>query len=184
MRDMREGIKKVIDVLEEEKIRKGECHLTDSQKELIEHGYIQCALQIGYDIVTKGESFITGLQDMAISTSYIKTQIKVYEINEADTVLALSEDEAKAYYEKEIAELIDEDSIIELDIDLKGMWYPTEDKEDHEKAPEGTGIGSNPTQFGDLMWYEGYLHKFMPYRKVIELNGEYKGPEIIASSEY
>ncbi|WP_313069896.1 hypothetical protein [Lacrimispora sp.] len=66
MRDMKEGIKKVIDLLEEDKIRKGRCHLTDGQKELIEYGYIQCSLQIGYDIVSKGESFIAGLQEIVL----------------------------------------------------------------------------------------------------------------------
>ncbi|WP_312448208.1 hypothetical protein [Lacrimispora sp.] len=87
MRDMKEGIKKVIDMLEEDEIRKGRCHLTDSQKELIEYGYIQCSLQIGYDVVSKGESFMAGLQEMAleidkfeIAKNKIQTKINQLEL--------------------------------------------------------------------------------------------------------
>jgi|GEM_PF-2969073 len=183
MRDMREGINKAIEAQQEDIKIHGGAELSDRDKELIEHGYIQCALQIGSDIGMKKESFITGLHEMVLSTAYIKSKLKVFEVNEGDIVLAFSEDEAIQYYEKNISE-IEEDSVIELDIDTKGMWYPTEEAADMERIAEGKDIDHTPTQFGDLMWYEGDLHKFMPYRKVIELQGEYTGPEIIASSEY
>lgn len=113
----------------------------------------------------------------------IKSQLKVFEINESEIVMALTEDEAKEYYETNISE-INEDSIMELDLDKKGMWYPTENSADFDRRENGEEVEHTPTQFGDLMWYEGLLHRFMPYRRVIELQGEYTGPEIIASSEY
>ena len=183
MRDMREGINKAIELQEEDIKIHGGVELSDRDKELIEHGYIQCALQIGSDIGMKSESFVNGLREMVLSSTYVKSQLKVFEINESEIVMAITEDEAKEYYEANISE-VNEDDILELDLDKKGMWYPTKEAEDIERIAEGKDIDHTPTQFGDLMWYEGDLHKFMPYRKVIELQGEYTGPEVIASSEY
>ncbi len=109
--------------------------------------------------------------------------VKAFEICDSDTVAAISEEEAKKWYEANFDRLNDGD-IIELDIDKKGMWYPTEETEDMERIKKEGECKHIPTQFGDLMWCEGFLHKFTPYRKAIELNGEYKEPYIIASSEW
>lgn len=72
MRDMKEGIKKAIDQYEEDEIRKGRRKFTEHEKELIEYGYVQCSLQIGYDIVSKGESFMAGLQEMVLENDKLK----------------------------------------------------------------------------------------------------------------
>lgn len=109
--------------------------------------------------------------------------IKVFEICDYEMVAATTEEEAKKWYEINYDKL-DEDSIIEVNIDKKGMWYPTEEQEDFARIENEGENKHTPTQFGDLMWYEGFLHKFTPYRKVIELNGKYKEPYIIASSEW
>lgn len=109
--------------------------------------------------------------------------IKVFEICEYDMVAAESEKEAKKWYERNFDRL-DEGDIIELDIDKKGMWYPTEEQEDLVRIEKEGECKHTPTQFGDLMWYESSLNKFIPYRKALELNGEYKEPYIIASSEW
>lgn len=33
---------------------------------MIEYGYVQCSLQIGFDIVSKGDSFMVELQEMVL----------------------------------------------------------------------------------------------------------------------
>jgi len=109
--------------------------------------------------------------------------IKVFEVCEYDMVAATSEEETKKWYELNYDKLDDGD-ITELDIDKNGMWYPTEKPEDLERLEKEGECKHTPTQFDDLMWFEGFVHKFTPYRKVIELSGEYKGPYIIASSEW
>lgn len=83
MRDMKQGINKAIaDYEEDVKLKSGEelkdWNLSDESKELIEHGYIQCSLQIGYDIVTKGESFMVGLQEMVLENDELKRKLEKY----------------------------------------------------------------------------------------------------------
>ena len=68
MRDGREGINKAINEYEEHGIK---VELTDKEKELIEYGYIQCMLQVGYDIGASNESFICGLQELSKFNSFI-----------------------------------------------------------------------------------------------------------------
>lgn len=68
MKDMRKAINKAIGEYDENGVQ---VKLTKREKELIEYGYIQCALQIGYDIVSKGESFMAGLQELAKFNSFI-----------------------------------------------------------------------------------------------------------------
>lgn len=53
MRDMIEGINKTIESQEEDAKMHGSTALTERDKAMIEHGYIQCALQIGTDIGMK-----------------------------------------------------------------------------------------------------------------------------------
>ncbi|MTK08427.1 MAG: hypothetical protein F8N38_15245 [Hungatella sp.] len=66
MRDMKEGIRKVTKQYEEDEVRINNTSLSEKEKELIEYGYVQCSLQIGYDIVSKGDSFMVGLQEMVL----------------------------------------------------------------------------------------------------------------------
>jgi hypothetical protein len=73
MRDMKQGINKAIDSYDEHGVS---VELTDHEKELIEYGYVQCALQIGCDIVTKGESFMAGLQKMVVENDALKAELK------------------------------------------------------------------------------------------------------------
>lgn len=110
-------------------------------------------------------------------------EIKVFEIAECDIIIAKSEEEAKNWYEANYDNL-DEGGIEELDIDTQGMWYPTEDPEDFGRIGREKSCKHMPTQFGDLIWYEGDLQKFTSYREVLKLLGEYKGPQLIASSEW
>lgn len=63
MRDGKEGINKEISDYEE---HGKQVELTEREKSLIEYGYVQCMLQVGYDIGTKSESFICGLQEMVL----------------------------------------------------------------------------------------------------------------------
>lgn len=66
MRDMKEGIRKVTKQYEEDVVRINNTILSEKEKELIEYGYVQCSFQIGYDIVSKGDSFMVGLQEMVL----------------------------------------------------------------------------------------------------------------------
>lgn len=66
MRDMEEGIRKAIKQYEEDEIRINNSVLSEKEKGLIEYGYVQCSLQIGYDIVSKGDSFMVGLQELVL----------------------------------------------------------------------------------------------------------------------
>ena len=93
MRDMKEGIKKAIDNYDEHGVS---VELTEREKELIEYGYVQCALQIGYDIASKGESFMAGLQEMVLKCAAIDKadeENKIYDI--CGKVLAITEEEVK-----------------------------------------------------------------------------------------
>jgi hypothetical protein len=112
--------------------------------------------------------------------SIYQDSIKVYEIADCDIAIAKSEEELKNWYEANYDSL-DEGDIEELNADTQGMWYPTEDPEDFGRA---TDCVHTPTKFGDLIWYEGDLQKFTPYREVLKLLGEYTGPSLIASSEW
>ena len=76
MRDMREGFKKAIDQYEEDEVRICGNPLSEREKELIEYGYIQCSLQIGYDIISKSESFMDGLQEMVLENDELKRQLE------------------------------------------------------------------------------------------------------------
>jgi len=98
MRDMREGWNKAITNYEDGESYKlqEEVRLSDRDKEMIEYGYIQCSLQIGYDIVSKGESFMIGLQEMVLENEALKVtdrNNKIYSI--CEKVLTVSEDEIK-----------------------------------------------------------------------------------------
>lgn len=86
MRDMREGINKAIGLQEEDITIHGGTELSAHEKELIEHGYIQCALQIGSDIGMKSESFMGGLQEMVsenekFTLAYKKIKEKINQLN-------------------------------------------------------------------------------------------------------
>lgn len=93
MRDMKEGINKAIDSYDEHGVY---VELTAREKELIEYGYIQCSLHIGYDMCTKGESFILGLQEMVIKNEAIlqeENENSIYGI--CERILNITEDEIK-----------------------------------------------------------------------------------------
>lgn len=51
---------------EENEIRINNTILSEKEKELLEHDYIQCSLQISSDLFSRGESFIPMLQKMAL----------------------------------------------------------------------------------------------------------------------
>lgn len=59
MNDMREAVSKALSEYEREEIKKGnkEFKLTDSDKKLIEYGFVSCALQIAF--ASEDETFIT-----------------------------------------------------------------------------------------------------------------------------
>jgi hypothetical protein len=62
MKDMRDGINKAIRNKEVQiAIEKGQEPLTERDRQMIEYGYSQCALDIMYDIATGSESFIVSL---------------------------------------------------------------------------------------------------------------------------
>jgi hypothetical protein len=73
MKDIKEGIKKAIDEFNEQDVA---VQLTDKEKKLIEYGYVQCALQIGCDIVTKDESFLVGLQEIILEKDELIKQLE------------------------------------------------------------------------------------------------------------
>lgn len=75
MRDMKEGINKAIGNYEEHGVY---IELTAREKELIEYGYIQCSLHVGYDMMTKGENFIMGLQEMILENDEFKKKLENY----------------------------------------------------------------------------------------------------------
>jgi NTP pyrophosphatase (non-canonical NTP hydrolase) len=66
MKDMKNAINKAIDNYEDHGVK---IEISEREKEFIEYGYIQCALQIGFDIMTKSESFISGLQQLTIDAT-------------------------------------------------------------------------------------------------------------------
>lgn len=72
MRDMKDGIKKSIVQYEEDEVRTGGSSLSEREKELIEYGYVQCSLQIGYDIVSKDDCFMVGLQEIVLENEKFK----------------------------------------------------------------------------------------------------------------
>lgn len=96
MRDMKEGINKAIELQEEDIKIHGGTELSVRDKELIEHGYIQCALQIGTDIGMKNESFMIGLQEMVLRDATRKeedAENQIYIILEK--ILEITPDEIK-----------------------------------------------------------------------------------------
>lgn len=62
MEDMRAGINKAIQNMElSSVIDKNQPPLTERDKQMIEYGYMQCALDVTYDVATGNKSFITSL---------------------------------------------------------------------------------------------------------------------------
>lgn len=93
MRDGKEGIKKAINDYDEHGVK---VELTEREKSFIEYGYVQCMLQVGYDIATKSESFISGLQEMVIKNETIlqeESENSIYGI--CEKVIAITNEEIK-----------------------------------------------------------------------------------------
>lgn len=78
-------------------------------------------------------------------------------------------------------------SISEENIDEKGMYYYPVNKEDKKRIGSLYAIhqDTNKTSFGDLMWHDGEIFKYISYREAIRRNKpEGKECFIIASVNY
>lgn len=65
MEDMKDGILKAIHNKELQiAMEKNEEPLTDRDRQMIEYGYAQCALDVMYNIATRSKSFIASLNDL------------------------------------------------------------------------------------------------------------------------
>ena len=100
-------------------------------------------------------------------------EIKVFRMNDCDIVAShLSVEETNEWYSKEYDNNELED-VEELSIDTNYMWYALKDGEEYELA------------YCDKYKQVGLdVFECVTYREALKRDGEYKGPYIIASTEY
>lgn len=120
--------------------------------------------------------------------------IKVYKMDDYEWWASkLDKDETNDFFNEEYGNDNDVDEVRECDLDNEGMWYSTDDPKDIEALGDSDeiisiekvdGMTRRKTAFGDLMRRNGQVYKFMSFRDVLKMHGDFKEPFMIASTEW
>ena len=105
--------------------------------------------------------------------------MKVFQMDDYDTVAANSKEEAITFYINEVG--IDEDELEEIrecNIDKEGMFVDYKNKYNEDITL--SKFGHN--KFGDIVAWDGRLLIYKSYREVLEIDNESK-PYIICMTE-
>lgn len=94
-------------------------------------------------------------------------------------------EETNKFYESTYDEN-DIEEVKEVDIEKEGMWIETTDPNDIISIGDSDEISSTFTysHLGDLMRRGNEVYKFTSYKEVIALNGDFKEPYEIATTEW
>lgn len=85
------------------------------------------------------------------------------------------------------------EDIKECDIDKEGMWCETADTKDTERLGEYeelistekvNGMTRRKISFGDLIRKDELVFKYIPFREVLKIQGDFQEPYMIATTEW
>lgn len=115
---------------------------------------------------------------------------KVFKMDDFDWVVAKSEEEAIAWYEKEYGESVDRDEVRECDLENEGQYTNFTDEkriaeleaEDLEEVVVIVEGDSHKRSFGSLMKCEGEWYIKVPFKDMLPV--EETEPCVTASTEW
>lgn len=126
----------------------------------------------------------------------MEQNFKVYKLNDYEWYITpWNLSDTLNWYNKEFGDDLTTNDVEESNLDLEGMWWETQDKEDIERlgdSDEIITIEKTPTGtkrsvcFGDLMRKDGDVYKYTSFKDVIKIyyNESIEEPEVIATTEW
>lgn len=120
--------------------------------------------------------------------------VKVYRMDDYEWWASKwNKEETNNFFNEEYGTENEIEDVEEYDLDKKGMWYTTNNPKDIEELGDSdeiisiekvNGMIRRKAEFGDLMRRDGEVFKYMSFRDVLRLNGDFENPFMIASTEW
>lgn len=133
------------------------------------------------------------MKNKGINVKWMES-VKVYRMDDYEWWASKwDKEDTNNFFNEEYGTDNDLDEIRECDLDKNGMWYTTNNSEDIERLGDSdeiisiekvNGMTKRKVAFGDLMRKDREVFKYMSFRDVLKLNGDFEKPFMIASTEW
>lgn len=133
------------------------------------------------------------MENKEINVKWVEN-VKVYRMDDCEWWASKwNEEETNKFFNEEYGTENEIEDVKECNMDKDGMWYTTNNPKDIEELGDNdeimsiekvNGMKKRKVAFGNLMRRDGEVFKYMSFRDVLKLNGDFENPFMIATTEW